>query len=124
MATYTYPGVYVEEIPPQVRPIAGVGTSTAAFLGVFDERDSSLTADIKTFAPDVIITPALRSELDDACATFIAPCTRRKVLRMSMVGRQVCIHRLRPERISIDDVSEQRLLEIIREVVSETQFRV
>ena len=37
MASYTYPGVYVEEIPPQVRPIAGVGTSTAAFLGLAEK---------------------------------------------------------------------------------------
>ena len=37
MATYTYPGVYVEEVPPQVRPIAGVGTSTAAFLGLAEK---------------------------------------------------------------------------------------
>jgi Bacteriophage tail sheath protein len=35
MATsYLHPGVYVEEVPSAVRPIAGAGTSTAAFLGV------------------------------------------------------------------------------------------
>jgi Bacteriophage tail sheath protein len=34
MPTYTWPGVYVEEVPSAVRPIAGVGTSTAAFIGV------------------------------------------------------------------------------------------
>jgi phage tail sheath protein FI len=34
MATYQAPGVYVEEVPSAVRPIAGVGTSTAAFIGV------------------------------------------------------------------------------------------
>lgn len=28
------PGVYVEEVPPLARPIAGVGTSTAGFIGV------------------------------------------------------------------------------------------
>lgn len=34
MATkYTYPGVYVEEIPSGVRTIAGVSTSTACFIG-------------------------------------------------------------------------------------------
>ncbi len=34
MATkYTYPGVYVEEIPSGVRTIAGVSTSTACFVG-------------------------------------------------------------------------------------------
>ena len=32
-----HPGVYVQEIPPAVKPIAGVGTSTAAFIGVTDK---------------------------------------------------------------------------------------
>ena len=31
----TYPGVYVEEIPSGVRPVASVATSTAAFVGAF-----------------------------------------------------------------------------------------
>lgn len=34
MSTYLAPGVYVEEPPPKARPIAGVGTSTAGFIGV------------------------------------------------------------------------------------------
>jgi phage tail sheath protein FI len=34
MATYSWPGVYVEEVPSAIKPIAGVGTSTAAFIGV------------------------------------------------------------------------------------------
>lgn len=34
MAQYFSPGVYVEEVPPAARPIAGVGTSTAGFMGV------------------------------------------------------------------------------------------
>ena len=32
-ATLTYPGVYIEEIPSGVRPISGVATSIAAFIG-------------------------------------------------------------------------------------------
>src|SRR2546430_254408 len=32
MPNYTYPGVYIEELPA-AGPIAGVGTSTAAFIG-------------------------------------------------------------------------------------------
>ncbi len=35
-ATYTYPGVYVEEIPSGVRPIAGVSTSNTAFVDFFE----------------------------------------------------------------------------------------
>src|SRR6266568_1483679 len=34
MPDYRSPGVYVEELPSAVKPIAGVGTSTAAFIGV------------------------------------------------------------------------------------------
>jgi phage tail sheath protein FI len=34
MPQYLSPGVYVEEVPSAVRPIAGVGTSTAGFVGV------------------------------------------------------------------------------------------
>ena len=30
---FLYPGVYVEEIPAGSRPIEGVGTSTAGFVG-------------------------------------------------------------------------------------------
>ena len=31
----TYPGVYIEEVPSGVRPIAGVSTSVGAFIGYF-----------------------------------------------------------------------------------------
>jgi phage tail sheath protein FI len=34
MPQYLAPGVYVEEVPSAVRPIAGVGTSTAGFVGL------------------------------------------------------------------------------------------
>jgi phage tail sheath protein FI len=34
MSKYLSPGVYVEEVPSAIRPIAGVGTSTAGFVGL------------------------------------------------------------------------------------------
>ena len=34
MPEYLAPGVYVEEVPSAIKPIAGVGTSVAAFIGV------------------------------------------------------------------------------------------
>ncbi|NIM13513.1 MAG: phage tail sheath family protein [Candidatus Aminicenantes bacterium] len=34
MPEYQTPGVYVEEVPSAVKPIAGVGTSTAGFIGI------------------------------------------------------------------------------------------
>ena len=35
MPTYLSPGVYVEEMEPGARPIEGVGTAVAAFVGGF-----------------------------------------------------------------------------------------
>jgi phage tail sheath protein FI len=43
MAQYLSPGVYVEEVPSAVKPIAGVSTSTAGFIGVMaDSIDQPL----------------------------------------------------------------------------------
>lgn len=39
MATYLSPGVYVKEIPSGSAPIAGAGTSTAAFIGVINRKE-------------------------------------------------------------------------------------
>ncbi|MEN3360512.1 MAG: uncharacterized protein V7637_4494 [Mycobacteriales bacterium] len=38
MPNYFSPGVYVEEVQPTARPIAGVGTSTAGFIGVVPDN--------------------------------------------------------------------------------------
>lgn len=40
MGQYLSPGVYVEEVPPLSRPIAGVGTSTPGFIGVITVGDN------------------------------------------------------------------------------------
>ncbi len=37
MSEYLHPGVYVQETPSVVRPIEGVSTSTAAFVGITDK---------------------------------------------------------------------------------------
>src|SRR5689334_24371701 len=38
MPQYLSPGVYVEEVPSAVKPIAGVSTSTAGFIGIVAEQ--------------------------------------------------------------------------------------
>ena len=93
------------------------GCSVAAPEG----RGTGLPAAIQTFTPDVVIAPASGKEVDDACAAFLAPCSHRKVLRICAVGRNVSIYRFRPERIAINDPSEQELLDAIQEVVLETE---
>ncbi|HBB33105.1 MAG TPA: phage tail sheath family protein [Cyanobacteria bacterium UBA8803] len=49
-STYKSPGVYVEEIPSGSAPIAGVGTSTAGFIGVIASTDDT--------SPTVMPVPA------------------------------------------------------------------
>jgi uncharacterized protein len=38
MPTYLSPGVFVEEVPSSIKPIAGVSTSTAGFIGVVPDK--------------------------------------------------------------------------------------
>ena len=59
MPQYLSPGVYVEEVPSAVKPIAGVGTSTAGFIG---------------FVPDSVQLPApLKGQPGKFVAVTVAP---------------------------------------------------
>jgi phage tail sheath protein FI len=48
--TYTYPGVYVEELPSGVRTIAGVSTSETAFIDVFARGPIGVARRMTSFA--------------------------------------------------------------------------
>jgi phage tail sheath protein FI len=64
MPEYLSPGVYVEEIPNAVRPIAGVSTSTACFLGIIPD-----SIDIPEENPDY--DPTGKSTDPNSKKTFI-----------------------------------------------------
>jgi phage tail sheath protein FI len=49
MAQYLSPGVYVEEVPSAIKPIAGVSTSTAGFIGVCADSINQPLLDDVTF---------------------------------------------------------------------------
>lgn len=49
MAQVTYPGVYVEEVPSGVRPIAAVSTSVAGFIGVAEKGPTEETVKVFNF---------------------------------------------------------------------------
>lgn len=59
MATYLAPGVYVEEVPSAVKPIAGVGTSTAGFVGIVAD---DVTMPELPAGGNYTLTPALDAE--------------------------------------------------------------
>lgn len=58
MATYSSPGVYVQEVASGSAPIAGVGTSTPGFIGRFG--DSVVVA---TSGSDVTFSPVKKNEI-------------------------------------------------------------
>jgi hypothetical protein len=50
MPEYVSPGVFVEEAPAGARPIDGVGTSTAAFVGVTPSGPAGATLMVRSSA--------------------------------------------------------------------------
>jgi phage tail sheath protein FI len=77
MPSYLSPGVYVEEVPPLAQPIAGVGTSTAAFIGYVAADTVQLPAPLKgqagkfTAATINLATPAKQAKLITNWAEFV-----------------------------------------------------
>jgi hypothetical protein len=55
MPEYLSPGVYVEEVPSAVQPIAGVSTSTAAFIGIVPDT-IQIVASNPAFNPTIKAT--------------------------------------------------------------------
>jgi len=79
MPQYLTPGVYVEEVPSAIKPIAGVGTSTAGFAGVVADDvgmplrpgRTGTTADGKPNPADRYpVAPAGVAQLVDGWETF------------------------------------------------------
>ncbi|MFY1671350.1 phage tail sheath family protein [Plantactinospora sp. WMMB334] len=79
MPQYLAPGVYVEEVPSAIKPIAGVGTSTAGFVGVVADDvampllpgRSGVQADGAVEPADFhLVAPAGVAQLVDGWETF------------------------------------------------------
>jgi phage tail sheath protein FI len=77
MPQYLSPGVYVEEVPSAVKPIAGVGTSTAGFIGqVGDDVEmpllpgKELDPDYERLGDHYPVAPADEPQLITSWAAF------------------------------------------------------
>ncbi len=79
MPQYLSPGVYVEEVPSAVQPIAGVGTSTAAFIGLVPDS-ISIPAPNPAYDPSKAVdpdtnSPSVLSAFSPVAAGEIKLCT-------------------------------------------------
>ncbi len=79
MPQYLSPGVYVEEVPSAIKPIAGVGTSTAGFIGVVADdvamplmpgRTGKKEDDTVEPADFFVVAPANQAALVDSWEAF------------------------------------------------------
>ena len=99
--TYTYPGVYVEDVSPLSRPIAGVSTSTAGFIGISADiagKDTAPTAgkdqmpENPTGTPHPFYeqqpakTPKLVTSWNEFQQFFGSVCTSNKLLALAVYG--------------------------------------
>ena len=64
--TYLSPGVYVEEVPSAIQAIAGVSTSTAAFIGIVPDT-------VQLVAPDPTFDPTLPQSKSFKFVDFTVP---------------------------------------------------
>ena len=71
MPTYQSPGVYVEEMEAGARPIEGVGTAVAAFVGLAGAR-SVQRPDPRHELEPVHLEPSVTSSRAPTCTS---PCT-------------------------------------------------
>ena len=93
--TYTYPGVYVEDVLPLFRPIAGVSTSTAGFIGISadlsgdnkmpENPNAKVKADAFYKQYDAK-TPKLLTSWNDFQQFFGLVCAENKLLALAVYG--------------------------------------
>ena len=74
----------------------------------------TLSEVIKQSSPDVIITGETDEELDSTLTDFLMGHAKRKVLGVSADGRSASIYILRPDYVSLGEISRERLLQAIR----------
>ena len=67
MAEYLSPAVYIEEIPSGIKPIEGVGTSTAAFVGHAEKGPIDEAKPINNFSE---FLKKFGGYIDDGCLAF------------------------------------------------------
>jgi len=70
MTTYLSPGVYVKEVSSGSAPIAGAGTSTAAFIGVVPDTITIPTAPVISKEENLPVAPAAAGTDASAKAVF------------------------------------------------------
>jgi DNA-binding NarL/FixJ family response regulator len=85
-------------------------------VGVLPTLDT-LLADARETRADVVILGLADTELPPVCGELIAAHPLMKVLAVAGDGRRVFLHELRPQTVSLGEVSPQELIDAVRSAV-------
>src|SRR5579872_2478330 len=87
-SSYTWPGVYVEEVSSAFKPITGVGTSIAAFIGVSEDIASGMPekADGTAYAQAAATTPVAVNSWTEFTQNFGGFQTANQYLAHAVFG--------------------------------------
>jgi len=106
MSNYKAPGVYVEEIPSAQQPIAGVGTNTAAFIGII---------------PDEIQYPELNEAYTPPPPPPTQEDTEAKQKRIKSLDKQIDDSRDEIKELNKDKTANKDKIEAINEKIKTDQ---
>lgn len=119
-ASYTYPGVYVEELPSGVHPIAGVATSNTAFVDYFSQGPINHPVNVTSWADFTRQFGGLNSLSEASYGVqqfFLNGGTSAWIVRITDAGQPTATPAVpgnpaEPAKISLSDASSTDVLDI------------
>jgi Bacteriophage tail sheath protein len=119
-ASYTYPGVYVEELPSGVHPIAGVATSNTAFVDYFSQGPINQPVNVTSWADFTRQFGGLNSLSEASYGVqqfFLNGGTSAWIVRITDAGQPTATPAVpgnpaEPAKISLSDASSTDVLDI------------
>lgn len=82
-------------------------------VGEFADHEELLALEGES-APDVLVVGTGNGEINGVCTQLLTQYPQAKVVAVGADGRRVLLYDLRPHKITVDEVSSEELLEVIR----------
>lgn len=82
-------------------------------VGEFADHREILALDGES-APDVLVLGTGNGEINGVCKQLLARYPQARIVAVGADGRGVLLYDLRPHKTTVDEVSSEELLEVIR----------
>jgi DNA-binding NarL/FixJ family response regulator len=102
------------DMRPRLREIVAAAVAREADLEIVSTRSSGTNADLEQLAIDVVIAGTQNPDDCLAPAELLAVLPRSRILMVAGSGRRAVVYKLRPEKLSLGDISTESLVNAIR----------